>query len=226
MRLAISCNIFTDLNTEALKQSWNDWRGSLTRRESPAGSSTAPPTTQTNIKLVKIAGIVQQVLKDSSLSRDTKRQLEIVQASFENIEATIKQAEVDQALTWVRMATMRGVYIADGMRRFVRFRNILESAKSSSIGTDTTDEMQKNLDRLRKDIEIYLNEYGQSLAQLNKLEKDSREQAFTQYLRDLKRTEEAYQIKILTKAVQKHLLQYSKRPEQDFTQWRADFEKL
>ena len=91
IRLAISCAIFTALDTTDVCSSTGvEWRGSRTRRESPAGSSTAPPTTQANIKLVKVAEIVQQVLEDASLTGDTRRQLDIVQASFGNIETTMQ----------------------------------------------------------------------------------------------------------------------------------------
>jgi formylglycine-generating enzyme required for sulfatase activity len=227
IRLAISCTIFTGLDTAELREYWNDWRGNLTRQESPAGSSTAPPATQTNIKLVEVAKIVRQVLAEASLSQDTKRQLEIVQASFGNIEAVIKQAEVDQALAWVRIATTRGLYIADALKkRLPPLRNALQLAKSSGVSTATVDEMQKSLDSLLETIEKTLREYAQSLDQLDKLEKDSREQAFTQYLGELTRTGGVDQIKVLNMAVKKHLAQYLKRPEGDFARWKTDLEKL
>src|SRR5215470_2772912 len=126
LRLAISCTIFTGLDTAELQQYWDDWRGDRTRQESPAGSSTAPPATVTNIKLVEVAGIVKQVLGDASLSQDARRQLEIVRASFGNIEAVVKQAEVDQALAWARIATTRGLYIAKALKGLTPVRNALQ----------------------------------------------------------------------------------------------------
>jgi len=225
LRLAISCVVFTDLNTAGVEQEWNEWRGSRTRQESPAASSTAPSATQTNIKLVEVAAVVKHILGDTALSRDTRRQLEIVQTSFSNIEATVKQAEVDQALAWVKMATTRGLHIAKLLKSLVPVRSALEITKSFG-GTATVNEMQKNLDRLVKDIDSALHEYDATLSQLYKFEKDSREQAFAQHLRDLTRTSDADHIRILTQAVQKHLQQYPKGPEQDFAPWKTDLEKL
>jgi formylglycine-generating enzyme required for sulfatase activity len=226
MRLAISCVIFTDLDTAALQQDWDEWRGSRTRRESPAGSSTAPPTTQTNIELVKVADIVQQILADASLSPDTRRQLEIVQASFGNIEATIKQAEVDRALAWIRMATTRGLFIADGLKKLARGRNSLEVATRSGVNAAVLAKLRQNLAILHENIEATLHEYAQSLEQLHKLEKDAREQAFTYYVGHLTRTGDADRIKILNEAVKKHLQQYPNRKAGDFAQWKMDFEQL
>ena len=107
-----------------------EWRGSYTGRKSPAAISTAPPATQTNIKLVEVAAIVEQVLGNASLSRETKRQLEIVQTTFGNIEATVKQAEVDQALAWVRMATTRGLQIAKLLKSLAPVRSALGPPKT------------------------------------------------------------------------------------------------
>lgn len=226
MRMAISCVIFTGLDTAGLQQEWDEWRGSRTRQESPAASSTAPPATQTNIKLVEVAAIVRQILGDASLSGNTKRQLEIVQTSFGNIEATVKQAEVDQALAWVKMATTRGLHIAKLLKSLVPVRSALEVTKSSGMTATIINEMQKNLNGLIKDIATMLHEYEAILGQLHKFEKDSREQAFTQHLRDLTRTNNADHIRILTNAVQKHLQQYPKGSERDFAQWKTDLEKI
>jgi formylglycine-generating enzyme required for sulfatase activity len=225
IRLAISCAIFTALDTTDVQQYWVEWRGSRTRRESPAGSSTTPPATQANIKLVKVAEVVQQVLGDASLTGDTRRQLEIVQASFGNIETTIKQAEVDQALAWMTMATLRGRYIADALKRLAIFRQSIETAKGSATKA-ALDTMYENRDRQLKTIETTLHKYAQNLDQLYKLEKEVREQAFTQYLKDLTRAEDADHIKIFSKAVKPHLEQYPKHREGDFAQWKADLEKL
>src|SRR5215831_15213644 len=226
IRLAIACTIFTGLDTAELQQYWDDWRGDRTRQESPAGSSTAPPATVTNIKLVEVAGIVKQELGDASLSQGTRRQLEIVQASFGNIEAVVKQAEVDQALAWARIATTRGLYIAKALKGLTPVRNALQVAKNSGVSTATVDEMQKNLDSLLENIEKTLREYAQCLDQLSKFETDSREQAFTQYLKELTSTGTVNEIKVLNMAVKKHLEQYLKRPEGDFAQWKTDLEKL
>jgi uncharacterized membrane protein YccC len=124
------------------------------------------------------------------------------------------------------MATTRGRYIADALKRLAPFRHAIELAKSSEVSPATLDEMQKNLDRQLKTIEATLHDYAQSLEQLHKFEKDSREQAFTQYLRDLTRTADADHINILTNAVQKHLQQYPRRTGGDFAQWKSDLEKL
>jgi formylglycine-generating enzyme required for sulfatase activity len=225
MRLAISCIIFTGLDTASLKQNWDEWRGSRTGQESPAASSTAPPATLTNIKLVEVDSIVQQILGDAALSQDTRRQLEIVWTSFGNIEATVKQAEVDQALAWVRMATTRGLQIAKLLKSVDPVRRTLAVAKGSSAPA-TISSLQKNLDQLMKDIDTTLHEYDEILAQLQKFEKDSREQAFTQHRRDLTRTNNTDQIRILNDAVQKHLQQYPKGSAGGFAQWKADLEKF
>jgi formylglycine-generating enzyme required for sulfatase activity len=224
-RLAISCAIFTALDTTDLQQYWGEWRGSRTRRESPAGSSTAPPTTQANIKLVKVEEMVQQVLRDATLTGDTRRQLDIVQASFGSIETTIKQAEIDQALAWMTMATLRGRYIADALKRLAIFRESIETARGSATKA-TLDKMHENLARQQKTIDTTLYQYAQNLDQLHKLDKEVREQAFTQYLNDLTRAEDADHIKIFSKAVKTHLEQYPKYKEGDFAQWKADFAKL
>jgi hypothetical protein len=112
------------------------------------------------------------------------------------------------------------------LKRLAPLRNALQVAKSSDVSTATVGEMQKNLDRLLENIEATLREYAQSLDQLSKFEKDVREQAFTQYLRELTGTGDVNQIKALNMAVKKHLEQYPKRPEGDFAQWKSDFAKL
>jgi len=61
---------------------------------------------------------------------------------------------------------------------------------------------------------------------LYKPEKDVREQACPQYVRDLTRAEDADQIKILSKAIKKHLEQYPKHIEGDFSQWKIELDKL
>jgi formylglycine-generating enzyme required for sulfatase activity len=227
IRLAISCTIFTGLDTAELQQDWDLWRGDRTRQESPAGGSTAPPTTQTNIKLVEVAKIVRQVLGDAALAQDSRRQLEIVQASFGNIEAVIKQTEVEQAFAWVKIATTRGLSIAEALKeRLPKLRKALQLAKNSGVSTAIVDETQKNLNGLLETIEKTLREYAQCLDQLSKFEKDSREQAFTQYLGELTSTGGVDQIKVLNMAVKKHLEQYPKHPEGDFAQWKSDLEKL
>jgi len=147
---------------------------------------------------------------------DTTHQDQIVQVS----------PGVEQAAALVKTATTRGLYIADALKRLAPLRDALQLAKSSGVSPATVDEMQKNLDSLLENIEKALRAYAQSLDQLSKFEKDVREQAFTQYLRELTGTGDVNQITALNMAVKKHLEQYLKRPEGDFAQWKSDFAKL
>ena len=85
----------------------------------------------------------------------------------------------------------------------------------------------KNRDRQLKTIETTLHKYAQNLDQLYKLEKEVREQAFTQYLKDLTRAEDADHIKIFSQGCQATSCSNIRSiPEGDFAQWKADLEKL
>jgi DNA repair exonuclease SbcCD ATPase subunit len=140
--------------------------------------------------------------------------------------AKLKIENNEQALALVKTATTRGLYIADALKRLAPLRDALPLLKSSGASTETVAKMQKNLDSLLEDIEKTLREYAQCLDQLYKFEKDSREQAFTQYLGELTSTGGVEQIKVLNRAIKKHLEQYPKRPEGNFAQWKSDFAKF
>jgi hypothetical protein len=222
LRLVISAVIFTGVDTLSLEGYWKAYRGSLTQQTSPAAISMAPPATQTSLQLVEATDIVRKLVHEPTLTEDMRRQLEILQSSFGNIEATIKRADVDSASAWIEIAVTRALYIARVLKHIPVSANNLERAKRLGLDAKIIMDLEKNIDNLQKDIDDKLKDYTESIHQLDRHEKDSIEQAIERYLIYLKRIDDKDGFYILDKAVREHYNQYSKDKKADIPRWKTE----
>lgn len=226
MRLVLSSIIFASRETSrVLEEAWNDYRASKVGTTSPAAVSVAPPSTQTSVQLSDAAAILDRLLSDRSLSSDAVRQLELLRASFDNIEATIKQAEIDSAYAWVEIATARSLYIFRGLKQVPVAQKAFDIAKRSG-STAIKEKLEERLDYLLKDMEEKLREYAESLRQLDRHENNSVDRAVQKYRDYLVRVGDTDRIMILNQAVTKHYTQYTQTKRIALDQWKSDLERL
>lgn len=226
LRLAVSGLIFTSLNTaQELQKAWPDYRQGGVGATAPAAVSIAPAITQTAVQLGDALKIVDGLLGVSTLSQAQRRDLEILRASFGNIEATLKKAEVNDAYAWVEIATTRALYIHQSMKKIPVVRRSMEIAKEAGI-TAQEEALRKSLNDIEREARNMLNEYVSSIKQLDGKEKESIRRAIDKYKDNLKVRGEIDRIKILNNALMNHIDQYNKNKRADVEQWRADLEKI
>src|SRR5262249_32498827 len=92
MRLLLSSPVFAGRQTnQALAEAWAQYKSSPSGTTSPAAQSILPPVAQVGGQLKEALDIVNRLLEDPALSQDNKGQIQKLQASFKNIEATRKE---------------------------------------------------------------------------------------------------------------------------------------
>lgn len=231
-RLVISSQILASKNTsQELESAWDDY---LKTRPTPVArpmNRLLPQAEQTDIQLAdaieSMNRLVVEINKTSNVSQTVYDQLGLLNASFQNIESTIKKHEVDSAYAWVKVASVTAYYIY--MREIDKLPAKYKSLKlAQDLGrADFVEKIQKQIDDKEKNIKDGLETYGLTFEQLVKINATSVNKGFEKYKNELKNLgpEAANQVK-MTELVNKHYQEYLKYRRRNPEKWRADLESF
>jgi hypothetical protein len=224
-RLAIASVIFTNLKTaKELETAWTDYRKGGTGATTSAAISIAPPTTQTSVQLAEAVKIVEGLLQVSTLLPEQKRNLDILRASFGNIEATLKKAEVNDTYAWVHNAVKRADDIYRALKEIPNIQRSIKLIEESGL-KEKTNNLKINLENKQSGVEDALNEYANIIKQIDEKEKESIDTALYRYREKFKNEKDVHISEIID-TVKKHIDQYSQQKRSNIKQWRSDLEKL
>ena len=223
MRLAISAIVFTGLRAaQEIETAWAAYRSSPLGTTSPAPQSIRPPVAQVGVQLAEAVDIVNRLLKDTTLAQDTARQIQILGASFANIEFARKEAVVDTAFNLFELATIRAAYLSARLKKSQEFLKTLRESKITN--EEIRKNMQQNYDDQVKDAQKWLNEYVSTLRELDTHDKDAVEKAMQKYRNKLSGSPDMLQV--FDAAVRKHFGQYTREKKADVEQWKTDLANL
>ncbi|MDH3601420.1 MAG: SUMF1/EgtB/PvdO family nonheme iron enzyme [Candidatus Tectomicrobia bacterium] len=228
-RLTLSSIIFASRQTSReLRAAWPDYRAGGVGATGPAAVSVAPPSTQTNLQLADAAALVERLMHSPNLPGAAKRDLELLQASFDNIEATVKEAEVDSAYAWVEIAATRALFVSRSLKQVPGSRKVVAMAKR--VGkTAMQEKLRKRLNDLLQEIDEMVHRYSDSLRQLDRNNVDAVERAIRKYRDQLVSSgspDRAERIRIVNDAVKKHFMQFTKSKRAQVETWKTDLENL
>ena len=222
MRLVIASVIFTDLPTaKELSAAWQDYRQGGTGATAPAAVSIAPPSTQANVQLADAVKIVESLLNAPTLAVTQQRDLEILRASFGNIKATIKKAEVDDAYAWILNTRRRTTFVYRTLKAIPKIEGTIKIAVASNMQS-RADALRKSLADAIAEMDDDLNEYIATIKRLDAIEVDSRQSAFEKYMEEIASSPDVQNTKKLLDVVRKHIAQYTQEKRANREQWKAD----
>jgi hypothetical protein len=223
MRLAISAIVFTGLKAaQEIETAWAAYRSSPLGTTSPAPQSIASPVAQVGVQLAEAVDIVNRLLKDPAISQDTARQIQILEASFSNIEFSRKEAAVDAAFNLFELATIRAAYLSSAFKRSQEFLKTLQESKITNEVIRRN--MQQNYDEQVKDAQKWLDEYVSTLRELATHDKDAVEKAIQKYRNKLASSPD--RLRVFDAAVYKHFGQYTNEKKANLEQWKVDLANL
>lgn len=228
-RPVISSIIISGLQTSRkLAAAWDSYRATSGARL-PAAVSVSPVSTQTNVKLSDALAILARL--ERSLSRpgappEARRQLDLLKASFGNIESMINKAEQDAAYAWVKIAGERAYYLSRQLKKVPISERIVERALAmTSWGPAKKQQFRDRHQLLVDDIIRSLPLYSESIRQLDKIKRQAVEQAFVRYNAYLVRLDAPAQIQANDMA-KRHFAGYNQTKRVDLEAWKIDLMKL
>lgn len=219
MRLMLSAVVFTGLQAaKELESAWETYR-SGPGATTPAPQSIQPSVAQVGAQLADAVVIVERLLKDTTLSQNHIRQIQILRASFANIESTRKEAVVDAAVNLAELATIKAHYLSLSLKKSQEMLKILQVMKG-----DARQNYQNNYDDLLKEVERVLRAYVTNLQDLDRHDKESIEKAMQKYRKQLSSDPE--RLRVFDEAVRKHFSQFTKEKKPNVDLWKADLANL
>ncbi len=229
-RILISSQIYASRQTsQNLASAWEDYVNSS--RKTPVAGPVGLPQTTVNLTNVQLSDALKSLENMASalnsmvnIPQSIWDQMGLLNASFTNVQSTVKKAEYDSAFAWVKVASETAYLIySREMKELPAKQKALEMAKEMGKSA-LMDSIGKQIEDKLKNIEDGLSSYGFSFVQLEKISEDSVKEGFERYRQFLSRRGASEQIRF-TELVKQHYQEYFKNRRLDIDKWRADLEK-
>lgn len=230
-RLVIASQIYTSRQTlKTLESEWPDYVKSV--RVTPAARPTQtnlPLASRTDVRIDDARQSLERLMTELNALPNPPQgamdQIGLLNASFQNIEATVKKAESDSAYAWTKIAseTIYLIYSRD-MKEIPRKRKALKA--SEGLGkTGLVDKIRKQIQQKEKNIEEAMASYGLAFTQLEKIRKASVDKSFVRYRDFLSRKGAPAQIRLLS-LVKKHYADYRHNRRMNIDKWKTELENF
>lgn len=230
LRLVISSPIYASRATsDKLTGAWDDYVA--TTRKAPVRpvialtSLTSRTDVQLNEALESLAQLVKELNNLPDVPPTVLDQLGLLNASFKNIESTVKSAQHKSASAWFTIAVETAMLIHRDLQTLPHLQSALEKAKQ--LGKSQIIE-QANV-RIREtdaNIDEAFNRYSLAFEQLAESEKATLDVEFDNYQKLLKRKGSGDAQIQMSRLVKKHVDQYLAARRSDVEQWKVDFQKF
>jgi formylglycine-generating enzyme required for sulfatase activity len=230
IRIVISSPIYASRGTFGkLEKDWD--RYIKEERSAPVTKpviTTLPIPDRADIQIEdafkSLKSIVDELNKAPDASQTILNHLGVLNASFTNINSTIRKAENESAYAWINMSSHIARFIRDWMLELGSKQRALKVAEETGKSA-YADKFRKQTDDLEQTISDGLSRYGDIFNQLITIRKEAVDKAFEKFKTDMKRKNDVEQIRFGDLS-QQHYNDYlqSRRIEAD--KWKADLEKL
>lgn len=235
-RLVISSPIYASRETsKKLTSEWDNYVASS--RKPPTATPVAMRPTTVNLTNVQLADALKSLdtltteLNNVQNSPNIKTipqtiwdQLGLLNASFANVQSTVKKAEYDSAFAWVKVASETAYLIySREIKELPKKRKLFETAKNLGK-SGVMDGLAKQITDKEKNIQDGLESYGFAFIQLEKISADSIKEGFERYKQFLERRNASQEQIKIAELVGKHYQEYFQNRRLDIDKWKVDFE--
>ncbi len=226
-RPVISAIIYVDRQTsDQLASAWEDYRQGK-GADLPASVSGRSVSTQTGAQGKEAAVHLERLekhLASVGLSDRAKQELGLLKASLSDIGFTLKQAELDSAYAWAKIAAERGFFLFRELRKLPLLKKAQAIAEKSNR-TAMVARYRDRLAELEQNLQGALATYSDSFRQLSKAGVEAVEAGFKRYEKFLSERKAEEQLRVLP-TVRKHYAAFAKSQRADPRGWEGDFAAL
>jgi hypothetical protein len=152
------------------------------------------------------------------MSASVQQELDLLAASLNDIQFTIKQAEQDSAYSWVKIGGEQAFFISKEARKLPILENLLQSAQSAQR-TEVVDKYREREMEIRQNIDQAMSSYTESIRQLGTVSETAVNDGFDRYVQFLKKHNAEQQINLLA-TVRRHAGEYLKVKRTDDETWK------
>ena len=223
-RPALSAVVYTDRETSReLASAWEDYRRGK-GADSPASVSGGPTSSQTGARGRDAAVHLERLekhLASAKIGPEASQELGLLKASLGDIEFILRQADLDSAYAWAKIASERGFFLFRELRKLPLMEKAMDIAEKSKRETMVA-RYKERLAELHENIQGALSTYSESFRQLQKAG-EAAGAGFEKYEKFLTERQAREQIKVLG-LVRKHYAAFEKGGRADPEGWRTDFQ--
>ena len=137
-----------------------------------------------------------------------------------------RQAEIDTTYTWLKRATDNAVIVCKNLGKIPLAQRLVEITKQDKLPIKAQEEAQQDLDRLRDRVNNVMAEYMENIKKIGVKHNDIIYKAVEKYREELFTNSELEKLKILNRAVNNHLTQYTQDKKITSEQLMADLQRL
>lgn len=223
-RLVISSLVFPNRQvSKQLKDDWESYHQGLAQ-SLPAAVSTGPTSAKTKISGTDAANYLKrlqnELTRSGAISENVQQELDLLAASLDDIQFTIKQAEQDSAYAWIKIGSEQAFFIVKESRKLPILHKLQKSAKSLQR-TEVVKKYQTRENEILRNINQAMSSYTESIRQLGTAGKTAIDDAFDRYAQFLKKRQADQQIK-LSGIVRGHADIYIKIKRTDDEKWKSE----
>lgn len=224
IRLVLTSVVYANRNTaRELADAWDAYRGG-SGAKLPAAVSIKPTSTKTDAHsedaFTHLARL-KQALAGAGLNQKAQQELGLLEASLADIKFIRRQADLDSAFAWAKIASERGFFVYRELKKAPTLERLMAIAEKAKR-TRMVEKYKERQMELKANVNGALATYSDSLRQLTSIDAEAVEAGFEKYLKFLLEHNAAAQISVL-KGVRNHFKAFTKSQRADKDLWLKDF---
>ncbi|MBM9536208.1 formylglycine-generating enzyme family protein [Desulfobulbus alkaliphilus] len=223
-RVVLSSLVFPNREVSGrMSDEWEGYRQGLAQ-SLPAAVSTSPTSTRTQVSgteaAVHLQRLREELARSGEISQAVQQEIDLLTASLDDIQFTIRQAENDSAYAWIKIGAEQAFFLHKEARKLPILEQLLQSARSAQR-TEIVARYQERESEIRQNIEQAMTSYSESIRQLGTVAPEAVENGFVRYQQFLTDRQAEQQLHLLT-TVQRHANAYMSLKRIDHENWRKE----
>ncbi len=223
-RIVISSLVFPNRQVSSqMSDDWEAYRQGLAQTL-PAAVSTSPTSAKTQVSgtdaTTHLKRLRDELAKTGSLPGNVQQELDLLTASLDDIQFTIKQAENDSAYAWVKIGGEQAYFIHKEAKKLPILEELIRSAQGAQR-VEVVEKYKERETEIKLNIDQAISSYTESIRQLGATACLAVADGFERYAQFLKTRNADFQIKVL-EVVRRHAGEYIKVKRTDDENWKKE----
>lgn len=223
-RVVLSSLVFPNREVSGrMSDDWQAYRQGLAQ-SLPAAVSTSPTSTKTQVSgtdaTVHLQRLREELVRSGEMSQAVQQEINLLTASLDDIQFTIRQAERDSAYAWIKIGAEQAFFLHKEARKLPILEQLLQSALSAQR-TEIVSRYQEREREIRQNIEQAMSSYFESIRQLGTVAPAAVEDGFGRYRQFLTNRQAVQQLHLLV-MVERHANAYIIAKRMDDANWQKE----
>jgi formylglycine-generating enzyme required for sulfatase activity len=188
----------------------------------PAAVSTSATSTKTQVfgtdAGAHLKRLKEELARGGAVAAPVQQELDLLAASLQEIQFTIKQAEQDSAYSWVKIGSEQAFFITKEARKLPILEKLIQSALSSQRNEVAAKYKEREAE-IRQNIDQAMSSYTESIRQLGTVSAAAIQGGFERYSQFLANRNAGQQSKLM-ELVRKQAEEYLKVKRTDDELWK------